>query len=231
MAMRSKALVSLYGSQSPRENSFVSFVVLMAPPVLRPLGLMSNLDKNREDNMTDQRVVLITGCSRGIGLAAAVAFAERGDFVVATLRNLTAGAEPVRQALLAAGGDTDLLSLDVTDDRSVDAAIAAVLARHGRIDVLVNNAGLGYRGTLEELSISDLQASLEVNFLGAARTMKAVLPSMRQAGAGHIISVSSTAGAFGQPFDGACCAAKCALEGLCESLTAVARAFGVRVVV
>jgi len=181
--------------------------------------------------MTDQRVVLITGCSRGIGLAAAVAFAERGDFVVATLRNLTTGAEPLREALRAAGSDTDVVGLDVTDDSSVDAAIGAVLARHGRIDVLVNNAGLGYRGTLEELAIADLQASLEVNFLGAARTMKAVFPSMRRAGAGHIINVSSIAGAFGQPFNDAYCAAKFALEGLCESLTPVARAFGVHVVV
>src|SRR3954449_1127608 len=108
--------------------------------------------------MTDQRVVLITGCSRGIGLATAVAFAERGDVVVATLRDPVGGAQPLRDALLAAGSNTEVMALDVTEDASVDRVVDTMLSRHGRIDVLVNNAGVGYRGTLEELSIDDFQA-------------------------------------------------------------------------
>ncbi|MGD9793660.1 MAG: SDR family NAD(P)-dependent oxidoreductase [Acidimicrobiia bacterium] len=181
--------------------------------------------------MTNPRVVLITGCSRGIGLAAAIAFARSGDQVVATMRDIAGSGDAVRAELEAAGVTADLIALDVTDQSSVDACFADAYSRYGRIDVLVNNAGLGYRGTLEELAIDDLQASLDVNFLGCARTMKAVLPSMRAAGAGVIINVSSVAGSFGQPFNDAYCAAKHALEGLCESLTPVARAFGVRVVV
>lgn len=196
------------------------------PRVQGPVVLMSNLD-----DMTDPRVVLITGCSRGIGLAAAIAFAKAGDAVVATMRNVAVRGDALRAELAAAGAEAEVLALDVTDQASVDACFADVYARHGRVDVLVNNAGLGYRGTLEELSIDDLQASLDVNFLGCARTMKAVLPAMRAARSGTIINVSSVAGSFGQPFNDAYCAAKHALEGLCESLTPVARNFGVRVVV
>ena len=102
--------------------------------------------------------------------------------VVATVRDSTDGAKTLRDALVATGANAEVMVLDVTEDAAVDAVVRAVLWDHGRIDVLVNNAGLGYRGTLEELSIGDFQASLEVNFLGAVRTMKAVLPSMRRAG-------------------------------------------------
>jgi NAD(P)-dependent dehydrogenase (short-subunit alcohol dehydrogenase family) len=107
--------------------------------------------------------------------------------------------------------------------------IAGVIERHGRIDVLVNNAGAPFNATLEELSIDELRRSLEVNFLGVARTTKAALPSMRMAGRGRLIAVTSLGGVVGQPFTDAYCAAKFAVEGLYESLHPVAAAFGVRV--
>lgn len=174
------------------------------------------------------RVVVITGTSSGIGLATAVAFGRAGDTVVATMRD-PSRATALEAAAAAADVGLEVLPLDVTSDASVDQAFERVMHDHGRIDVLVNNAGLGVVATLEELTIGDLQRSLDVNFLGTARTTKAALPLMRQAGRGHLIAVSSVAGAVGQPFNDAYCAAKQAMEGLYESLCPVAATFGVRV--
>jgi NAD(P)-dependent dehydrogenase (short-subunit alcohol dehydrogenase family) len=129
----------------------------------------------------------------------------------------------------AAGVAVEVLPLDVTDDDSVTSSIGTILDRHGGIDVFVNNAGVGFSGTLEELTTDDFRRSLDVNFLGVVRTTKAVLPSMRSAGGGRLIAVSSIAGVFGQPFNDAYCAAKFALEGLYEALSPVAATFGVHV--
>ncbi len=173
-------------------------------------------------------VTIITGCSSGIGLATAVRLAEAGHQVVATMRDLTRSG-PLRDALERAGVDGAVGVLDVTDDASVTAAVADVLERHGRVDLLVSNAGRAYEGTTEELTVDDFGASIDVNFLGAVRVIKAVLPAMREAGRGRIIAVSSISGVFGQPFNDAYCAAKFALEGLVESLAPVAASFGVHV--
>jgi NAD(P)-dependent dehydrogenase (short-subunit alcohol dehydrogenase family) len=174
------------------------------------------------------RVAVITGASSGIGLATAVALARSGLTVVGTMRD-PCRADDLLNAAKAASVDVDVLPLDVTDDDSVTSCIGSVLDRYQSVDVLVNNAGIGYGGTLEELDMADFRRSLDVNFLGAARTTKAVLPSMRAAGSGHLIAVSSIAGVFGQPFNDAYCAAKFALEGLYESLGPVAAAFGIHV--
>jgi NAD(P)-dependent dehydrogenase (short-subunit alcohol dehydrogenase family) len=178
--------------------------------------------------MTTSRVVLITGCSSGIGLATAVAFARQGDIVVATLRDRgRAGA--LREAAEASGVELDECELDVTDDRSVSDGVEGVIRRHGRLDVVVNNAGVGVSGTLEELSMDDLRISIETNYLGVARVTKAALPLMRAARGGRIIAVSSIAGAFGQPFNDAYCASKFALEGLYESLRPAVAPFGIHI--
>jgi NAD(P)-dependent dehydrogenase (short-subunit alcohol dehydrogenase family) len=174
------------------------------------------------------RIVVITGTSSGIGLATAVAFAQAGDTVVATMRN-PARATALLAAAADAGVDIQVVPLDVTSDGSVDAAITQVLHEHGRVDVLVNNAGLGIQATLEELTIDDLQRALDVNYLGVARVTKAVLPSMHVAGAGCVIVVTSIAGALGQPFNDAYCASKHAVEGLFESMRPVEAALGIRV--
>lgn len=174
------------------------------------------------------RVVVITGSSSGIGLATSVAFARAGDTVIATMRDPSRSV-PLEAAATEAGVSVEVVPLDVTSDQSVSRAIGAVLDDYGRIDVLVNSAGMGTSATLEELSIDDLQRSLDVNYLGAARTTKAALPAMRAAGGGHLIAISSVAGAVGQPFNDAYCASKHALEGLYESLHPVAAAFGVHV--
>jgi NAD(P)-dependent dehydrogenase (short-subunit alcohol dehydrogenase family) len=140
----------------------------------------------------------------------------------------TGRAGDLQRAAEAAGVEVSVLTLDVVDDVSVRNCVAEVLGSHGRIDVVVNNAGAGCTGTLEDLGIDDLQRTLDVNFLGVARVTKAVLPAMRSAGSGHVIAVSSIAGAFGQPFNDAYCASKFALEGLYEATWPVAAAFGVR---
>jgi NAD(P)-dependent dehydrogenase (short-subunit alcohol dehydrogenase family) len=181
-----------------------------------------------ETHLMPGRVAVVTGASSGIGLATSVALAQSGCTVVATMRQ-PARAEALLGAAKAAGVDVDVLALDVADDDSVISCIGKVVDSHGGIDVLVNNAGLGYSGTLEELTTEDFRRSLEVNFLGVVRTTKAVLPSMRACGAGRLIAVSSIAGVFGQPFNDAYCAAKFALEGFYEALSPVAASFGVHV--
>jgi NAD(P)-dependent dehydrogenase (short-subunit alcohol dehydrogenase family) len=174
------------------------------------------------------RVVVITGSSSGIGLESAIGFARSGDTVVATMRN-PARSSGLEAAAAEAGVSVEIVPLDVTSDESVTGAFRHVIDEHGRVDVLVNSAGLGTLATLEELTIGDLQRSLDVNYLGVARTTKAALPVMRAAGHGHIIVVSSVAGVVGQPFNDAYCASKHAVEGLYESLNPVAAALGVHV--
>ena len=177
--------------------------------------------------MTPARdVALVTGTSSGIGLAAAVGLASAGLTVVATMRD-TSRADALRDAASRAGVDVDVRSLDVTDPESAEAAVQGVLADHGRIDVLVNNAGRGAVATLEQLTDAQLQEQLDVNYLGVARLTRLVLPSMRAAGRGRVVTVTSVGGAVGQPFADAYCASKFAVEGLMQSLAPVAATFGV----
>jgi len=189
-----------------------------------PNGIRGPADTVRTVN----RVVVVTGSARGIGKATVLALAARGDTVVATVRNPATSGE-LRSAVDEAGGDVEIVGLDVADGAAVDQVMGSVLERHGRVDVLVNNAGAPFNTTLEETPIEELQRSLDINFLGVARTTKAVLPSMREAGRGHLIAVTSLAGVVGQPFQDAYCAAKFAVEGLYESLHPVAAAFGITV--
>jgi NAD(P)-dependent dehydrogenase (short-subunit alcohol dehydrogenase family) len=172
------------------------------------------------------RVVLVTGASSGIGLATSIAFARAGETVVASLRDPTRS-DALLAAARAADVGVEVEQLDVTDDESVRSCLGRVRGRYGRLDVLVNNAGVGVAGTLEEITLDDLRQSMEVNFFGAARMTRAVLPMMRARG-GRIVAVSSLAGAIGQPFNDAYCAAKFALEGLYEALLPVVATFGIR---
>lgn len=172
-------------------------------------------------------VAVITGASSGIGLATTRALASAGWHVVATARN--PGRAEALNAVAAELSDVEVRRLDVTDDASVTACIDSVLADLGQIDLLVNNAGAGHRGTLEQLSLAEIKDSLDLNFLGVVRVTKAILPTMRAARSGHIITVTSTNGVIALPFSDAYNAGKFAVEGLMESLAAVMREFGVRV--
>ena len=174
------------------------------------------------------KIALITGTSSGIGLDTALALAEAGFYVVATMRNLDQ-AGPLRQAAAAQGLALDIRPLDVQDDASVAACVQGVLQAHGRIDLLVNNAGSGFLGTLEETPMAELRAVMEVNFFGVWRVTQAVFGAMRAARSGRIVSVTSIGGLIGQPFNDAYCAAKFAVEGMMESLAPVAQRVGVQV--
>ena len=173
------------------------------------------------------RIAVVTGASSGIGLATAGALARAGWTVVATARRPEAA-----EALQGLAGTTPsilVVPMDVTDDRSVQSCVESALADFGRIDLLINNAGAGYRGTLEQLDVEELSATMQVNFFGVVRVTKAVLPSMRAAGSGRIITVTSLNGVVALPFSDAYNASKFAVEGLMEGLSPVLREFGVHV--
>ncbi len=176
-------------------------------------------------------IVLITGTSSGIGLATTVAAARAGWRTIATMRDLSR-ADSLRSALTVAGviDLVDIRQLDVTDPDSVDTCIDRVVADFGRLDAIVNNAGSGHVGTLEQDTIDEVRAVMEVNFFGVLRVTRAALPHLRAA-SGRVVTVTSVGGVIGQPFNEAYCAAKFAVEGFMESLAPVAASVGVRVIV
>lgn len=166
---------------------------------------------------------LITGCSSGFGFLTSLALARTGYQVYATMRDPSRAPEALRTT-----PGIEVIQLDVTDRGSIAAAAQAVLAG-GPLDVLVNNAGIGLLGALEEVAENELRAVFETNFFGAVAVTQAFLPSMRERGRGHIINVSSGAGIVGTPINGAYVASKFALEGWSESLHFELASFGVRV--
>ena len=172
--------------------------------------------------------VLITGTSTGIGYETALAFARAGYRVHATMR------APSQSPALAGTSAKEKLpitvtAIDVDNDESVRAGVAAIQAQHGPVDVLVNNAGVERMGSIEELPIDDFRATMETNYFGTLRCTKAVLPQMRQRRSGTIINISSVAGTFCHPPATSYCASKWALEALSEGLACEMKAFGVRV--
>ena len=174
-------------------------------------------------------VVLITGCSSGFGLAAGVAFAGRGDSVVATMRN-SEKAGPLRAAAAAAGVGVEVAQLEVTDAASRERAVGAALARHGRIDVLVNNAGVYEAGAAEELGEASLRRQFETNVFAAFAMMQAVLPGMRARRCGRIVNIGSVVSLFAPPFGAGYAATKHALDALSAAMDLELRPFDVRVV-
>lgn len=176
------------------------------------------------------KIALITGTSSGIGLHTAIQFAQAGMTVYASMRTL-AKSEALRSAAEQAGVQLHILQMDVQDQTSIDQAVHTIMAQHGRIDVLVNNAGSGFLAAMEETSMEDLQQVMDVNFYGVWRVTQAVFPHMKAARSGRIITVSSVGGLLGQPFNDAYCAAKFAVEGFLESLAPVAQRFGVQLAI
>ncbi len=171
------------------------------------------------------RVILVTGCSSGIGRATAVEAARRGHRVYATARNRNDLAE-----LEQPGGPLSTLALDVTDPASVRKAVGEVLARDGRIDAVVNNAGYAQYGAVEEVTPEEWRAVFDVNFFGMLDVTRAVLPSMREAGGGTIVLMSSLGGRVSVPFASPYCASKHAIEAVADALRVETAPFGIRVV-
>ena len=180
-----------------------------------------------EDRYNSERTWLITGASRGLGRAFAEAALLAGDAVVLTAR------EPQALADLALRHpDRALaLALDVTDRAAARRVGEQAVEHFGRLDVLVNNAGYGLHGAIEEVSEAEARSQLETNFFGALWVTQAVLPQMRRQGSGHIVQVSSAAGATGFPLVGMYCASKFALEGMSECLALEVAPFGIRVTI
>lgn len=168
------------------------------------------------------RVVLVSGCGSGFGTLCARAFAGAGNTVVATVR------DPARHPF-GAGDAIDVRQLDVTDQGSIGACIDSVLNDFGRVDVLVNNAGVHLLGAIEDMGESEMRCVFETNFFGSINLTRAVLPTMRKAGRGHVISVSSIGARVGRVMDGAYCASKAALEIAMEAMRYEVARFGVQV--
>ncbi|MEU7589584.1 SDR family NAD(P)-dependent oxidoreductase [Micromonospora sp. NPDC049230] len=175
------------------------------------------------------QTVLITGTSTGIGLEIALGCARAGWRTVATMRDV-ARADRLRDAAATAGvADLiDVRPLDVTDPDAVTGCVEDVIGAYGRLDAVVNNAGAGHVGTLEQDSVDDVRAVMEVNFFGVLHVSRAALPHLRTS-RGRLVTVSSVGGIVGQPFNEAYCAAKFAVEGYLESLAPLAATTGVRV--
>jgi NAD(P)-dependent dehydrogenase (short-subunit alcohol dehydrogenase family) len=173
------------------------------------------------------KVWFITGTSKGFGRIWAEAALERGDQVVATARNVDSIA-----GLADEHGDAVLaLPLDVTDKAAVDAAIAVAHERFGRLDVVVNNAGYGLFGAIEEVSEEQARAQIETNLFGALWVTKAALPILREQGSGHIIQVSSIGGVQAFPTVGLYHASKWGLEAFSQSLASEVAGFGIKVTI
>jgi NAD(P)-dependent dehydrogenase (short-subunit alcohol dehydrogenase family) len=166
----------------------------------------------------ERRRAIVTGCSSGIGRATALELTARGYEVVATAR---------RHETLSDLEVARTLDLDVDSDDSVAAAQAAV----GPVDVLVNNAGFGVEGPVEEVPLAEVRRAFETNFFGAARMIQAFVPAMRERGSGAIVNISSVAGIVGRPLAGFYSATKFALEALSESLHLEVGHFGIKVLV
>ena len=178
----------------------------------------------RENDMST-KTWFITGTSRGFGREWAIAALERGDSVAATAR-----AAASLDDLVAVHGDKILpLSLDVTDHDAVFAAVAVAHEHFGRLDVVVNNAGYGQFGMVEELSEAESRAQIETNLFGALWVTQAALPFLRAQGSGHIIQVSSIGGISAFPTVGIYHASKWALEGFSQSLAQEVAGFGIKV--
>jgi NAD(P)-dependent dehydrogenase (short-subunit alcohol dehydrogenase family) len=176
------------------------------------------------------KTVLVTGASSGIGLASAIAAAQAGFTTVATVRRPD-GDLVLREAAEKAGVSVDVVSLEVTDPVSIQDCIRSVIAMHGRLDALVNNAGVaGISPTLELSSMEILRAGMEVNFFGVVAMSRAAMPHLR-ATRGRLITISSVRGVIGQPFNEGYSAAKFAVEGFMEGLAPVAAEVGVTVCV
>lgn len=168
---------------------------------------------------SSSRVAIVTGASGGLGRACAAFLAENGWVVYGTSRS--AAIEATK-----AGGFA-MLRMDVTDGESIARAIGIIMEKEGRLDAVVNNAGLHVVGPLETIAIEEIEKCWRTNCLGAMLVCREALPVMRRQGRGHIVNVSSVGGVVGLPFQGAYSGSKFALEGMTESLRTEARPFGI----
>ena len=176
------------------------------------------------------KVALVTGSSSGIGFETSLALARNGYHTFATMRNLGKD-EKIKQIIEKEDLSIEILELDVDSEESVNRAIKTVSEKNGRIDVLVNNAGYGMWGTVEDVSIDEFKEQFETNFFSIIRLIQKVAPIMRKQSSGNIVNISSVAGRIGFPVSPAYISSKFALEGLSESLRFELMPFGINVII
>jgi NAD(P)-dependent dehydrogenase (short-subunit alcohol dehydrogenase family) len=175
------------------------------------------------------KVALVTGSSSGIGFETSLLLARKGFCTYATMRNLNKSLK-IKEIAEKENLPLEVLKLDVTDEKSVKDAIRQITDENSRIDVLVNNAGYGVMGAVEDLSLEEFKSQFETNFFGVIRVTKEVIPIMRNQGSGNIINVSSVGGRIGLPINSAYISSKFALEGLSESMRYELQQFGIDVI-
>lgn len=189
---------------------------------------MHGIDRGRPGRPGD--AVLVTGCSGGLGLETALHLAERGFRVFATVRD-AGGREAAGRAAAARGVDLEIVDLDVCDRDSIEAAVDTVVERAGGVYGLVNNAGIGLRGAVEDSAEEEIRRVFETNVLGTVAVIQAVLPGMRAAGCGRIVTVTSVGGRIPGFGVSIYCASKFAQEGLAEGLSLELAPFGVQSII
>jgi NAD(P)-dependent dehydrogenase (short-subunit alcohol dehydrogenase family) len=181
--------------------------------------------------VNEKKVAIVTGSSSGIGFQTALMLARNGYSTYASMRNIDKS-KTITEIAKKERLPLQVIQLDVNDDVTVKNAINKIVKDGKRIDVLVNNAGYGLFGALEELSIEEIKAQFETNFFGVVRVTQAVLPTMRnQNGGGTIVNISSVGGQVSVPILSAYNSTKFALEGLSESLSHELGPFGIRVII
>jgi len=176
------------------------------------------------------KVALVTGSSSGIGLETCLALARDGFHTFASMRD-TKKAAALQEAAKKENLSIEVIELDVDKENSIKSAVAKVMSDSGRIDVLVNNAGYGLFGSLEDVPIEDFKKQFETNLFGIIILIQQVAPIMRNQGDGFIVNISSVAGRIGFPSSSAYISSKFALEGLSESLRYELGPFGVKVII
>jgi len=193
--------------------------------------VIKKVPKNAKSQTANgEKVTVITGTSSGIGFETALAFAREGYYTYATMRDTSKG-DKIKEISQKENLKIEVLELDVDKEDSVKIAIKQILDQKQRIDVLVNNAGWGLWGCVEDISIDEFKAQFETNFFAIIRLIQEVGPTMREKGSGTIVNISSYAGRIGFPVSPAYTSSKFALEGLSESLRLELAPFGVNVII
>jgi len=177
-----------------------------------------------------EKVAIVTGSSSGIGFETSLALAREGYFTYATMRDTTKS-DKIKEITQKENLKISILELDVDDENSVKTAIAQILDQNQRIDVLVNNAGWGLWGCVEDVSVDEFKEQFETNFFSIIRLIQEVVPTMRKQSSGTIVNVSSVVGRIGFPASPAYISSKFALEGLSESLRFEFAPFGIDVII
>jgi NAD(P)-dependent dehydrogenase (short-subunit alcohol dehydrogenase family) len=179
--------------------------------------------------LENKSIAVVTGSSSGIGYETSLALSRDGIYTYATMRD-TARSDTMNKIVDKEHLPLEILELDVNNEESVIRGIQQIIDKENRIDILVNNAGYGLFGALEDISMDEIKRQFETNFFGAIRTIKEVLPTMRDQKSGIIVNVSSLSGLVGIPAQCIYCSSKFALEGLSESISYELQPFGIKVI-